>query len=124
MAAPEAARDEERSAAARARATELAAPGAGRGVASDRERAVAAARARATVVGFDTGGTIVDVGAAPVTWEELRAERPGGSAAPPAALNGRRFWVVAFLPRAGASADLTVFVEDGTFRPLAEVRGK
>jgi hypothetical protein len=109
-----------------------AASGAGAGAAprlrealTPRDRALAAARARAGAVGFSMAGTTVEVGA-PLTWAEWRAQHaPGSDAAAPDALAGRRFWPVVFLrspPSRGGG--LTVFVEDGTFRALAEVRGE
>jgi hypothetical protein len=96
-----------------------------REVITPRDRALAAARARAGAIGFSMAGTTVEVGA-PLTWAEWRAQHaPGSDAAPPDALGARRFWPVVFLPsRPEGGGGLTVFVEDGTFRALAEVRGK
>jgi hypothetical protein len=87
------------------------------------DRAVAVALAHARRLGFDTAGLPIEPTDRPLTWEAWRSE-PG--ATPPAALAGRRFWVVVFAPggpRPPGGA-LTVFVEDGTFRPLAELRGE
>lgn len=85
-------------------------------------RAIAAAASRARRVGVAPEGMTADAHG-PTTLEAWRA-RPGAGAAP-AALEGRRFWAVAFT-RAGPGGPpvLTVFVEDGTFRPLGEVRAR
>jgi hypothetical protein len=94
-------------------------------VVAPRERALAAARVRADELGFDAAGTRTQVGAAAVTWETWRAQDPAlRSAAAPAAVNGRRFWPVTFSRGGAPGGTLTILVEDGTFRPLAELRGE
>lgn len=89
------------------------------------DRAVAAACAHARSLGVDPAGMDADAGPAPVTWDAWRARAPAGlGSAAVAALQGRRFWVVRLVAGPGGGDDLVVLVEDGTFRPLAELRGR
>jgi hypothetical protein len=115
---------------ARRAAKAMAAPesrdATGAAVVAPRERAVAAARTRADQLGVDTGGAAVQVGAGPVTWDAWRAQDPARrtAAAAPEELKGRRFWPVTFSRPGARGGALTVFVEDGTFRPLVELQGE
>jgi hypothetical protein len=79
--------------------------------------------AQARRIGFDPAGLPVDATEVALTWEQWRSDP---DAAPPPALAGRRFWAVSFAPRAPRppGGALTVFVEGGTFRPIAELRGE
>jgi hypothetical protein len=89
---------------------------------SPRERAVAAATVRARRLGLDPRGMAIGV-EGPTTVDAWIAQFVAVAA--PAELAGRRFWAVAFTPSGPRSHPaLTVFVEDGSFQPLTELRGR
>jgi hypothetical protein len=97
-----------------------------KGAVSARQRAIEAAVAHAVRISYDTRTSSVEAGDGPVgsdAWLAANAPVPGGGPSVSPALAGRTFWVVRFLPRA-KGGDLTVFVEDGSFRVLGEIRGK
>jgi hypothetical protein len=109
---------------AAAKAAQAPSTAAGAVTVSPRQRAIDAAVAHAARMAYDARKANVTAGDEATSLAELAARSPG--LAGTRELEGKSFWVVSFSPKDDATlgGDLTVFVEDGTFRVIGAVRQK